>query len=53
MGNHCHGCDFLGGGSGLVVCGGGLVVGGGSVRGDCDGVRNGNGFQRSYANLTP
>ena len=24
----CHGCDFCGGGVGLVVSGGGLVVGG-------------------------
>ena len=36
-----------------MVGGGGLVAGGGSVCGDCVGVSTGDGFQRSYADLTP
>ena len=53
LGNYCHGCDFCGGGGGLVVGGGALVVGGGSICGDWGGVSTGDGFQRSYADLIP
>ena len=52
-GNYCHGCDFCCGGGGLVVGGGVLVVGGGKFCGDLVGVYTGDGFQRSYADLTP
>ena len=36
-GNYCHGCDFCGGGGGLVVGGGALGVGGGRFCGDLGG----------------
>ena len=36
-GNYCHGCDFCGGGVGLVVGAGALVVGGGTFCGDLGG----------------
>ena len=45
--------DFCFGGGGLVVGGGVLVVGGGKFFGDLWGVCTGDGFQRSYADLTP
>ena len=50
-GQHCHGYYFCGFGSGLVV-GGKLVVDGGSFWGHMAGVCTGDGFQRSYADLT-
>ena len=50
---YCHGCDFCGGGGGLVVVGGVLVVVGNMFCIDLTGVCTGNGFQRSYADLTP
>ena len=56
LASYCHGCDFCGGGGGggvLVGGGGALVVGGGSVCGDWGGVSTDDGFQRSYADLTP
>ena len=52
-GNYRYGCDFCGDGDGLVVVGGALVVGGGWFYGDLGGVCTGDGFQRSYADLTP
>ena len=52
-GNYRHSCDFCNGGGNLVVCGGGLVVGGGSFCGDWGCVSTGDGFQRSFADLTP
>ena len=44
---------FCCGGDGLVVGGGVLVVGGGKFCGDLGGVCTGDGFPRSYADLTP
>ena len=44
---------FCGFGSGLVVGGGALLVGGGSFWGHGGDVCNVDGFQRSYADLTP
>ena len=38
---------------GLVVGGGGLVVGGGSVWDDWGSVSTGDGYQKSYADITP
>ena len=52
MGSYCHGCYFCGCGSGLVICGGALVVGG-IFWSDWGVVCTGDGFQRSYADLTP
>ena len=46
MGNYCYGCDFSGGG-------GGLVVDGGSVTGDSEGVNTGGRFQKRYVYLSP
>ena len=44
---------FFGFASGLVVGVGALMVGGGSFWGHWGGVCTGEGFQRSYADLTP
>ena len=44
---------FCNGDGVLVVCGGGLVVGGGSVCGGWGCFSTVDGFQRSYADLTP
>ena len=52
-GNYCHGCYFCGIDSGLVVGVGALVVGGGCFWGHWGGVCTGDGFHRSYADLTP
>ena len=52
-GNHCHDCFLCGGGGGLVVGGGALLVCGGSVCDDLGGVSTGDGFQKSYGDLTP
>ena len=52
-GNYCYGCYFCGFGIGLVVGVGALVVSGGSFWGHWGGVCTGDGFQRSYADLTP
>ena len=41
------------GGGGLVVSGGVLMVVGGKFCGDLGGVCTGDGFQRSFADLTP
>ena len=53
MGNYCNGCDFCGSGGVLVVGGGALVVGGGIFCGVWGCVCTVDGFQRSYADLTP
>ena len=52
-GKYSHGCDFCGGGGGLVVGGATLVVGGGMFCGDLGFVCTVDGFQRSYADLIP
>ena len=44
---------FFGDGGALVVGGVALVVGAGSVCGDLEGFSTGDGFQRSYGDLTP
>ena len=50
----CHGCGGLVvGGGGLVVGGGGLWVVSGSVCGDWPCACTADGFQRSYADVTP
>ena len=49
----CHGCYFCGCDSGLVVVGVALVVGGGSDWGDWGFFPTGDGFHRSYVDLTP
>ena len=53
MGKYCHGCYFCGFGSGLLVGGGTQVVGGSSFWGHWGGVCTGEGFKKSYADLTP
>ena len=51
--NYCNGWYFCGFGSGLVVGGGALVIGGGSFGGHSGNICTGDGFKRSYADLSP